>query len=1129
MKNIHRIAALFTLLIPGSGALAQPEAGTVQKKTDQVHRVGHEDERLLKRIDDAIAEWDPRRLASPYLDVVNTDQGQRHALRRSDLSNFITDPDAAIALGKALFWDMRAGSDFGRKTTDGGVYGTACASCHYRFGADARSRNTQAIAYQAWKKFFYGRPDVVDPGCDERVKKAPFTQRKLPFAPHGSTDVALTAFDAAAPGILQHEIVGSQGAILRLFTGINQDGTENSAPIGKASWGYSSHDMFAPNGEVCDDGSNRTRQVTTRNSPSIINAVFNDRQFHDGRAESTFNGVSIFGDYDKRRILKKALLNAEGRVVSYQPVTVGIVNASLGSQAVGPIVNEVEMSHSGRTFHDLAVRLLKAQPLSDQTVNPTDSVLKRYLKTGEPGLVDPTNPGTPITYRQMIQRAFRKEWWADDRPLTAQSSLRDRLDSARIRFVRLAEGLPESELKSKIAGILGNSTLHFPADQISAAIEAGVSNASTQSYEIESMIAASDDWSMIEAEILPLRTYVASDRGSDDPARAARLEADQTLAAMPAGGPNGLKAMDDLMVNNFSLYWGLAIMLYESTLISNDSPFDQMMRGNPAGVNGVWNGATGQRMIDAIHPVGNDVVPADPTDDDTIRKVQIDKLITKAAPPVLTGTAMFQRGFRVFMMNCSECHPPPFFTSAANMELAGGLAEPIAKRHAHSLIKTALADAFASKLAGSATTNGAGVNSATRRQLGARDFFFDQERIPVVEDAVGGLMIENMKVPTKRPVSFNTVAASPGQPEPDRVPMITWVGTRPPLEYLPSPQPGAKALDPYAFYDLGFYNIGVSEPRYDWGIWSYVGADEDITIEESAITVPEINGFVQRKDSTNLAILGITRDGVKLLKDRIIASRTNSRPSTAKDANAASVPRLGSAYRMPRARRGKSEREVQVVRALQTSSRSGQSTAPRGVDHSTERNFPELGGGEERKDRHFFKRARRLVMSEEEWGHRKPFISDNELIGWGAFKTPSLRNVALTEPYMHNGRFLTLRQVLKFYSFDNTNLIPANARLNPDLHPKIGRLLVNADGRIDGLRAVPVNISQVQDAEALLFFLHCLTDNRVRIEAAPFDHPSIRLVNGFNDDSPEKETVITVGDVGASGRPTPLPQFPANQ
>lgn len=35
---------------------------------------------------------------------------------------------------------------------------------------------------------------------------------------------------------------------------------------------------------------------------------------------------------------------------------------------------------------------------------------------------------------------------------------------------------------------------------------------------------------------------------------------------------------------------------------------------------------------------------------------------------------------------------------------------------------------------------------------------------------------------------------------------------------------------------------------------------------------------------------------------------------------------------------------------------------------------------------------------------------------WGAFKTPTLRNVALTAPYMHDGSLATLREVVEFYN-----------------------------------------------------------------------------------------------------------------
>ncbi|MBK8093343.1 MAG: c-type cytochrome [Verrucomicrobiaceae bacterium] len=45
----------------------------------------------------------------------------------------------------------------------------------------------------------------------------------------------------------------------------------------------------------------------------------------------------------------------------------------------------------------------------------------------------------------------------------------------------------------------------------------------------------------------------------------------------------------------------------------------------------------------------------------------------------------------------------------------------------------------------------------------------------------------------------------------------------------------------------------------------------------------------------------------------------------------------------------------------------------------------------------------------------------------GKFKVPSLRNIELTAPYMHDGRFATLEQVVDFYSnqvVDNPNLSP---------------------------------------------------------------------------------------------------------
>jgi len=74
----------------------------------------------------------------------------------------------------------------------------------------------------------------------------------------------------------------------------------------------------------------------------------------------------------------------------------------------------------------------------------------------------------------------------------------------------------------------------------------------------------------------------------------------------------------------------------------------------------------------------------------------------------------------------------------------------------------------------------------------------------------------------------------------------------------------------------------------------------------------------------------------------------------------------------------------------------------------------------------------------------------------GVFKSPSLRNIALTGPYMHDGRFKNLRQVIDFYSDGVKN--------HPNLHPLMLR------GNDPNLH---LNAQQKQD---LLAFLHTLTD-----------------------------------------------------
>ena len=75
----------------------------------------------------------------------------------------------------------------------------------------------------------------------------------------------------------------------------------------------------------------------------------------------------------------------------------------------------------------------------------------------------------------------------------------------------------------------------------------------------------------------------------------------------------------------------------------------------------------------------------------------------------------------------------------------------------------------------------------------------------------------------------------------------------------------------------------------------------------------------------------------------------------------------------------------------------------------------------------------------------------------GKFKVTSLRNIALTAPYMHDGRFNTLMEVLDHYNEE----IKASSTLEPEIE----------NTRVSGLE-----LSQ-QDKEDIIAFLMTLTDN----------------------------------------------------
>lgn len=90
-------------------------------------------------------------------------------------------------------------------------------------------------------------------------------------------------------------------------------------------------------------------------------------------------------------------------------------------------------------------------------------------------------------------------------------------------------------------------------------------------------------------------------------------------------------------------------------------------------------------------------------------------------------------------------------------------------------------------------------------------------------------------------------------------------------------------------------------------------------------------------------------------------------------------------------------------------------------------------------------------------------ISNDE----GKFKVPTLRNIALTAPYMHDGRFKTLKEVVSHY---NSNIQP-----HQNLDPRLTNSGWNGGGDNAPLK---LNMTDKQ-VDALVAFLNTLNDNKL--------------------------------------------------
>lgn len=302
-----------------------------------------------------------------------------------DLDSFVLNRGKAILLGKAFFWDMQVGSD-GR---------TACASCHFHAGVDNRIVNT--LAPGAPGSAFGAQRDGQASLAAEGIANFPGANKTLLATDFPFHKVADPIGDRKDNQVLRSDmgIVGSQGVVKKDYIGINPGIAEESGAL-----------VLDPIYQV--DGAN-ARQVTQRNSPTVINAIFHDRLFWDGRANHYFNGVNEFGELDPdARVLKRVISAATRKGPASDllvPTKILLNNGSAASQCVGPALSGVEMSWNGKSFRELGRKMLSLRPLALQKVDPTDSVLGVASGGAATGLGS-------LSYGQLIRDAFRSEWWS---------------------------------------------------------------------------------------------------------------------------------------------------------------------------------------------------------------------------------------------------------------------------------------------------------------------------------------------------------------------------------------------------------------------------------------------------------------------------------------------------------------------------------------------------------------------------------------------------------------------------------------------------------------------------------------------------------------------------------------------
>ncbi|MCM5572334.1 hypothetical protein M6I34_17610 [Burkholderiaceae bacterium FT117] len=328
----------------------------------------------------------------------------------------ITKTDQKTALqqfGKALFWDMQVGGD--------GIQ--SCASCHYHAGADNRVANQvspglkrgdfaadiAALNASLNRVHYSGTAQVTVNGVATTVLDAGFPVSEAALLASGATADAADGAPGALgfgakplPNVDVNDVASSQG----VRAGDHHSVTVNRVDTATLRPSDPGFDLdFQANAAGVPD---TVRRVEPRNSPTVLNAVYNLRNFWDGRGDAFFNGVTPLGFRDPDARVKTFTNGALGEERLDLPFS------SLASQAVGPIESEFEMTNAGRIHKELGKKLttVGVLPLAGQLIATDDSLLGDDPLLGGLGK-GPGNRGLTKPYAQWIREIFHERFWGD--------------------------------------------------------------------------------------------------------------------------------------------------------------------------------------------------------------------------------------------------------------------------------------------------------------------------------------------------------------------------------------------------------------------------------------------------------------------------------------------------------------------------------------------------------------------------------------------------------------------------------------------------------------------------------------------------------------------------------------------